>query len=499
MPLLVNVHAHVGLLKGESFNPDNYNRESVINDLDRYAYYGVTAVLAFGSDAGDLAVHIRDEQKKGTQDGALLLTAGRGITAKGGWPTSSMKTIPVQISSELEARHAVDDNADNKVDAIAIWVDDEGGKTPKLKPELYKAVIDEAHKKNLHVIADVFSLADAKDLVKAGVDGFASSIRDREVDDDLISAMKAKNVFLAPALTELESKFVYADAPKWLGEQAMREVYPGQLSAFLSDPVIVNKIKRDPEIEKYRQQYAIAAKNVKKLSDGGVKIALGTGSGRPDTFPGYFEHRELELMVDAGISPMDAIKAGTATSASILGITDGGVLAVGKSADFFALSGNPLEKITNLKEITLVYKAGEELDRAKLIRSLPAPSVKITQADRAQEAVAEAKDAQEKAEAKLPHYGKFVLGETVKFRALAIPTPKGSKFEKKMGPPDHISVSMAAAKGGDLNEFYAQALPKYNWKAAGNCWEKADVITSKTASLCIAGSGGSVTIDITQK
>jgi imidazolonepropionase-like amidohydrolase len=94
------------------------------------------------------------------------------------------------------------------------------------------------------------------------------------------------------------------------------------------------------------------------------------------------------------MSPMDAIKAATATSASILGITDGGVLAVGKSADFFALSGNPLEKITNSKEITLVYKAGEELDRAKLIRSLPAPAdVKITKADRVNEAVAEAKDA----------------------------------------------------------------------------------------------------------
>src|SRR5207253_2624167 len=146
------------------------------------------------------------------------------------------------------------------------------GKGGKLKSDAYSAAIDEAHKHNLKVVSEVFELSDAKDLVKAGIDGFVTSIRDREVDDQLISAMKERNVFLAPALTAAEAKFIYADKPNWLGEQTMREVYPAQLLAYLSDTVTMNKFKRSADLGALRQAYATAMKNLKKLSDGGVKI-----------------------------------------------------------------------------------------------------------------------------------------------------------------------------------------------------------------------------------
>ena len=211
-----------------------------------------------------------------------------------------------------------------------MWVEDNMGRSPKLKPEVYRAIIDEAHKRNLKAFASVFSLADAKDLVKSGVDGLTTSIRDKEVDDELISMMKQKGTYYTPALTGLEAKFVYADKPDWLGEQTMREVYPAQLSAYLADTVTMNRFKRNPDLPALREQYAVAKKNLKKMSDGGVKVVLGTDSGTPDTYPGYFELRELALMGDAGMSPAEVIKAATSTSAEALGLKEQGVAGARK-------------------------------------------------------------------------------------------------------------------------------------------------------------------------
>src|SRR5262245_38237257 len=316
MPVLVNLHGHVGLIKAGTFSTDNYSRESVLNDVYRYGYYGVEYIVSLGADTGDVAFDVRNEQRQGKLSGAQLYTAGRGITAKGGWPTPVMKGAPIEVSNETEARKAVNDMAAKKVDVIKIWVDDNMGTLPKLSPALSAAIIDEAHKKNLKVVAHVFYLADAKDLVKAGVDGLMHSIRDREVDDDLINAMKSKNVIYTPTLTAHESKFVYVDKPKWLGEQSMREVFPAQLSAYAESDVFLGNMRRDPNLPKFREQYAMAQKNLKKMASAGVKIGLGTDSGAANTFTGYFEHREIELMEAAGMAPADIIKAATSTSAN---------------------------------------------------------------------------------------------------------------------------------------------------------------------------------------
>src|SRR5438105_4528796 len=442
-PVFFNLSAQPGLNNGSAYGPKNYNHDSVMADLDRYAYYGIMSVLTAGTDDGDIAFQIRDEQRQGKANGARLFTAGRGLAARGGGP-SGLGNIPISVSA-ADVRKAVDEQAEKKVDAIKLWMDDGNGKGAKLKPDVFSAAIEEAHKKNLKVVAEVFDLADAKDLVKAGIDGLVSSIRDRDVDDQLISAMKEKNVFLAPALTWAEAKFEYADRPNWLGEQTMREAYPPQLSAYLSDQVTMNKFKRNPELGALRQQYATAVKNLKKLSDGGVKIALGTGSGSPDTYPGYFELRELIAMTEAGMQPMDVIKAATSVPAEFLGDKDHGVIAVGKVADFLAMPNSPLEKMINIKDVGSLYLQGAEVERSKIIQNISIDVPKITQKDRDADAAAEAQAAKEAAEAKLKHYGKFVLGPSAMVRSMAIPTPKGSKAEVKAGPPDRITVSMKAS------------------------------------------------------
>ena len=496
-PVMFNLQAQPGLSNGPLYGPKNYNRESVMADLDRYAYYGILGVLSGGTDDNDLANQIRDDQKQGKANGARLYTAGRGLVAKGGGP-SGLGNIPIAVGSESDARKAVADQADKKVDAIKLWMDDGEGKGAKLKGDAYSAAIDEAHKHNLKVVAEVFDLADAKDLVKAGIDGFVTSIRDREVDDQLVSAMKEKNVFLTPALTAAEAKFVYADKPNWLGEQTMREVYPAQLSAYLMDSVTVNKFKRNENLAALRQEYSIAAKNLKKLADGGVKIAVGTNSGSPDTYPGYFEAREMIAMADAGMQPADIIKAATSIPAAILGDNDHGVIAVGKAADFLAMPNSPLEKMSNIKDVGSLYLRGAEVERSSMIQNITINVPKITEKDRAADAAAEVEAARLAAEAKLPHYGKFVLGSSAMVRSMAVPTPKGSKFDIKSGPPDRITVSMRAS-AADLHEFYAKALPTYKWSAAGNCWQRQHPVSNKGETLCVESANNSAAIQISEK
>src|SRR5436189_5863913 len=138
----------------------------------------------------------------------------------------------------------------------------------------------------------------------------------------------------------------------------MREVYPAQLSAYLADPLIMTKFKTNPELGAVRQQYATAMKNLKKMADGGVRIVLGTNSGSPDTYPGYFELREMITMVEAGIQPMDVIKAATSVPAAFLGNNDHEVIAVGEVADFLAMHNSPMDIMTNIKDVSSLYLKG---------------------------------------------------------------------------------------------------------------------------------------------
>jgi len=358
MPALINLHGHLGLsANGADSVAGHYTEENVLKQLNKYLSYGVATVASLGQDEDEI-YKIRDAQHAGTLSGARLYTAGRGFLEYTGKANPADHRYRPQ--SPEEARADVRELAAHHPDFMKMWVDDGLGHGVKIQPAIYQAIIDEAHKQHTRVFAHEFYLSDAKALLAAGIDGFAHSIRDQPVDNDVMQAMKARGVFLIPTLVRDEVLFAYADNLKWLDDPFFQAGFEPAAMAMVRSPENVEKGRKDPDIAKYRAGLEMGKKNLKTLSDAGVKIAFGTDSGIPTRFPGYFEHRELQLMVEAGLTPMKAIVAATGTNAEILGgAKQFGTLQPGKRADFLVLDANPLDDIHNTERLSAVWQSGK--------------------------------------------------------------------------------------------------------------------------------------------
>jgi imidazolonepropionase-like amidohydrolase len=371
MPAIVNAHVHVGFQNDASFEAANYTRESIVRQLRQYAYYGVAAVLTAGTDTGDLAYQIRDTLVPGA---ALLRTSGRGFAAPNAGPAgAAMRASAYGVSTEDEARRQVRELAARKPDFVKIWVDDRNGSVVKLAPNLYRAIIDEAHAQGLRVAAHVYYLADARDLVDAGVDGFLHSVRDAELDEELVARMKARNVFITPNLT-IGGRGAAAQSPPWFDDPLLAEVFS---AAVIARPRTAAQNQATAAAAGRGRtsagptSYEMQIRSLAKLNAAGVTIALGDDSGIENSFPGYAALRQLERMAEGGMTPQQVIVAATRTPAALLRLTDLGSIAPGKSASFIVLDANPLDSLANARRISTVYLRGQEVDRAAIRAARP--------------------------------------------------------------------------------------------------------------------------------
>ncbi len=365
MPVLVDLHSHVGFSKEGIFEPEHYTRENIVDQLRRLEYYGVGAILSLGTDVGPDTFVLREEQRAGKLDTVRMFLAGRGFVAPGGGPpVSPLEHVPFEVDRPGLARLLVRELAAQKVDMVKLWVDDRQGTKPKLAPDVYRAVIDEAHKQKLRVMAHVWYLDDAKDLLKAGIDGFAHTIRDRVVDSEFIQMAKSRNVWVCSA-----SSVQTVPTPEWIDHAALAEtVAPATISALKA------RLKTPPNAARSSQVVQTLLTNIKTLYDAGVPICFGTDTVTPNHFYGFNEHIELASYVRAGLTPAQAIGIATETSARLLGVTDLGSLQQGKSADFIVLDANPIDDIGNTLKISAVYRRGAAVNRAALKKAWSAPT-----------------------------------------------------------------------------------------------------------------------------
>ena len=388
MPTLTDLHGHFGFqnIAEGTMSKATFTRENLIDHLERLAYHGVGAAVGIGdlidrsdlhggrTNWGDMPLRVREEV---IPNAAMFRTAGVGMS----WPGAgaqghaSRADVSYPVTTVEEVRAAVADYVKMKPEFIKIWVDDRNHTKMTLTPELYDAILDEAHKYNVPVGVHNITLKDAKEMMRHGMEGWLHvPVRGGEaVDDELIGIVKqriANNdrpvMWMTPALITAWMNASWATTPDgqrpaWLDDPLLRETYaPAQVEAYWGQS------RKQGIINRYiARDFELLGKNAMTLRAAGMRIVSGTDTGQIQFLIGYFNHLDLESMVAIGMTPAEAIVAATRDSADVAHLNTG-MVAAGKQADFIVLNANPLESISNTRRINKVFLRGQEVPRAAM-------------------------------------------------------------------------------------------------------------------------------------
>ncbi len=354
MPGLIDTHVHPGDRANAGPSPEY--RASVIHHLKQALTFGVTTIFSLGLDP-DSNFALRDESWEDDFDGSRMLTAGTGFTAVGGHPTQLGSDLPNQIDDPAQARQRVQELAAQGVDGLKIWVAPLSG-LPTIKAEVSRAIIDEGHKHNLRVFAHLNTAEDTQTLVEAQLDG-VTHIPGDSYEEETIQLMSRQGTTVAPMLVQKKKGLVFSEDSELFEDPFVRQVL-GQEVDELKEALA----QTSPEaLERWSQSYQQGKENVLRLKDAGVRLAVGTDSNTSFAPVGLITHKEIETLVEAGLSPMEALVAGTRGSAEWAGVSDRlGTLEAGKLADMLILEENPLDNIRNTRKIVKVILGGRVVE-----------------------------------------------------------------------------------------------------------------------------------------
>lgn len=367
MPAMVNTHIHFGYeqftARGDSVgDADNYTPENLLDQFQREAYYGVGTVNDGGSASVPISLQFQLDQAARNYPPAAQYVFNPGVVPPNGGPDATLRmgTRPLhanyEVITSIEARAAVKDIAAKNITHLKIWLGERGGAYPAMPHEVWEAIVDEAHKSTppIRVHAHSTNQRDDKDALRAGVDQFIHIIGNAKLDDELVGLVREKKPYWAPIIGSGDRSELCD------GEPFATQTLPAKVveDVRANCRVNPNAATRDEMIKA----------NLTTIVNAGARIVLGTDAGIRAAYSfGWADHHELLTYVNHGMTPAQAIAAGTATAADALGLKDVGSLAQGKFADFIVLNANPLDDIRNTRQISSVYLRGAKLDRDALL------------------------------------------------------------------------------------------------------------------------------------
>lgn len=337
LPGLINTHIHIGS-QGRFVDEQTlaeYLSNGLPRDMQEYLDHGVTSIKSTG-DLTEPFLEVRESLARGEIQGPRLFLVGPVLSAPGGHPSVTVypnnpwlrEGSSRELSTEEEARAVVRQLSESGVDAIKfVYHGSSDENNPyflrpglpirKITPQVMKAIIEESHEHQLPVTAHTAHLEDAVAVVEAGVDGLEHGVtRERIVDEQFGTLLLQHGTFYGPTL-----------------------------SGYLN---------RSPEMAD------TLLPNLKGLADQGVRIVLGTDGGPARGGTGVGTLKEMEWMVQAGMSPDQVIQAATRNAAQLLGKLDElGTLEPDKLADLIMVDGDPLKDISVIHNIEVVIKGGE--------------------------------------------------------------------------------------------------------------------------------------------
>jgi len=343
------------------------------NALERALVFGVTTELDMFTGP-ELGREMRAGQAApgGAPGRADLYSAGYLATVPGGHGTEYGLPVPT-LTRPSEAQPWVDARIAEGSDYVKIVLENGsayGMKVASLDHATMAALVEAAHRRHKLAVVHVSTAADARAALAAGADGLVHLFTDRAADPDFVRIAAEHKAFVVPTLTVLESTNGVA------GGKALTE-----------DPRLAEYLLAD-EVTTLRRSFPshtaggmpVAYATVRQLEEAGVPILAGTDAPNPGTAHGVSIHRELELLVEAGLTPAEALTAATAAPASAFHLDDRGRIAPGLRADLVLVAGDPTKTITDTRNIVQIWKGGVPLERPLAPQKTAAGSAPATTA-----------------------------------------------------------------------------------------------------------------------